>query len=313
MTEYEHIKIELPKKVDDEGNVIREGIDGNYAVISLNRPDQLNALQTKTVKEVFLALEDMEADKDIRCVVLRGTKDFTKKPAFSAGADLATGFGKGISPKVPSDMMLAMQQKLRYYDLIEAFPKPLIAAVDGFALGGGCELTLVCDFVIATKRSNFGFPEIHRGIFPANGGTQRMIRHIGLARTVKMIFFGEQHSAEQMHNWGYVLFVAEAGDEFENLVHEKAKWIGEMPTTSFIVIKKALKFGSQVPVKIGLQFEQFGFGLNSGSSDVAEGISAFNRRVKCPECKGKGKINEEPCPNCKGRRRIRDTPKYKGF
>ena len=314
MVEYEHIVLELPKKVDEEGNVIREGIDGNYAVISLNRPDALNALQTKTVKEVYLALESVEADKDVRYVVLRGTKNITKKPAFSAGADLSAGFGEGLSPTVAGDMMLAMQQKIRYYNLIEAFPKPLIAAVDGFALGGGCELTLACDVVIATKRSNFGFPEIHRGIFPANGGTQRMRRHIGLARTIKMIYFGDQIPAEQMHEWGYVSYIAEEGDEFEKLVHEKAKWLGDMPTTSLMIIKKALKYGTQAALDVGLQFEMIGFGLNSTSSDVTEGIVAFNKRVKCPECKGKGKLEDgTTCSNCGGRKRIRATPQYKGY
>ncbi len=308
MVEFKQLKIELPNT--KEGGTI----DGNYAVISLNRPDALNALQTETLKEIYLALEEMETDKDIRCVVLRGTKDFTKKPAFSAGADLATGFGKGLSPTVAADMMLAMQQKIRYYNLIEAFPKPLIGAVDGFALGGGCELSLVCDIIIATKRAIFGFPEIHRGIFPANGGTQRMARHIGQARAMKMIYFGEQFSGEQMHDWGYVSFLTEEGDEFEKVIAEKAKFLGSAPTTSLAIIKKAVKYGTQAGLDVGLQFEMMGFGLNSTSSDVAEGISAFNRKVKCPQCAGKGKFEDgTTCPNCKGAKRIRDSPKYKGF
>ena len=251
MAEYQHIKIDWPKS--KEGGTI----DGNYAVISINRPDKLNALQVLTVKEIANALETMELDPDVRCVVLRGTKDFTKKPAFSAGA---------------------MYRRHKYYDLIEEFPKPLIAAVDGYALGGGCELSLVCDLVIASKRSFFGFPEIIRGIFPANGGTQRMIRHIGLARTMKMLYFGERVSAEQMYDWGYVGFLAEEGDEFENLVHEKASWLGNAATTSLAIIKKATKFGTQVPLKIGLLFEQLGFGVNSASSDVQEGIMSFLKR-----------------------------------
>ncbi|MBN1801150.1 MAG: enoyl-CoA hydratase/isomerase family protein [Candidatus Lokiarchaeota archaeon] len=304
MVEYEHIKVTLPK----------DGIDGNYAVIELNRPDMLNALQTKTVKEIHMALEKLEVDKSVRCVVLRGTKDFTKKPAFSAGADLVGGFGEGIQPNIVSDMMLSMQQKLRYYNIIDAFPKPIIAAVDGFALGGGCELTLVCDIIIATNRAVFGFPEIHRGIFPANGGTQRMIRHLGQARVMNMIYFGENVPAQKMHEWGYVSYLTEPGEEFEKVVHQKAKMLGALPTTSLMIIKKAVKFGTQSALSVGLNFEQIGFGLNSASSDVMEGINAFNRRVACPKCGGKGSLDDgSTCPVCKGAKKVRDTPKYKGY
>ncbi len=272
MAEYQHIIIDWPKS--KEGGTI----DGNYAVISINRPDKLNALQVLTVKEIADALETMDLDPDVRCVVLRGTKDYTKKPAFSSGADLSASFGEGVRPNIPIHMMHAMYMRHKYYDLIEEFPKPLIAAVDGYALGGGAELTLVCDLVIASKRSFFGFPEIVRGIFPANGGTQRMVRHIGLSRTMKMLYFGERVSAEQMYDWGYVSFFAEEGDEFENLVHEKASWLGNAATTSLAIIKNAAKFGTQVPLKIGLLFEQLGFGVNSASSDVQEGIMSFLKR-----------------------------------
>jgi len=99
-----------------------------------------------------------------------------------------------------------MYLRHKYYDLIEEFPKPLIAAVDGYALGGGLELVLVCDLVIASKRSQFSFPEIKRGIFPANGGTQRMIRHLGKMRLNRMMYFGEYFSASEMYEWASYLF-----------------------------------------------------------------------------------------------------------
>ncbi|NHJ25016.1 MAG: enoyl-CoA hydratase/isomerase family protein [Candidatus Lokiarchaeota archaeon] len=249
--------------------------DGNYAVISINRPDKLNALTTDTLREIYEAMEQFEVDSSVRCIVLRGTKNVTKKPAFSAGADLAAGMGKGLKPNIPSHMAIGMQQKHKYYTLIEQFIKPVIAAVDGFALGGGCELTLVCDIVIATRRSSFGFPEIARGIFPANGGTQRMARRVGVARALKMCLFGQPESAETMHNWGYVSFLCNEGEEFEKLIHEKASWLGNAATTSLYVIKKAVKFGTQIPIEIGNIFEMLGFGVNAGSKDVNEGIMAF--------------------------------------
>jgi enoyl-CoA hydratase/carnithine racemase len=258
--------------------LVEKNEEGNYAVISLNRPDKLNALHNDLLKELVDALESMELDPKARCIVLRGTKDFTKKPAFSAGADLSAPMGTGIKPNIPAHMSYAMDVKHRMYDWIERYSKPIIAAVDGYAFGGGCELTLVCDIVIATKRSAFGFPEIERGIFPANGGTQRMASRIGLNRALKMTYFGQPESAETMHEWGYVSFLANEGEEFEKLVHEKASWIGHAATTSLYVIKKAVKFGTQVPLSVGLQFEQLGFGVNAASTDVTEGINAFLRK-----------------------------------
>jgi len=276
--EYSHIKVESPKS--EGGNV-----EGNYAVISLNRPDKLNAITLKTLREIVNALESMELNSNIRCVVLRGTKNYTKKPSFSTGADLSNPFEPGIKPNIPIHMTYAITLLHTCFDLIEKFPKPLICAVDGFALGGGCELSLVCDIVIASKRSTFGFAEILRGIFPSGGGTQRIVRNLGFARSLEMLYFGKRYSAEEMFKWGYVSFIAEEGEEFENLVHEKAKELGNSATTSLSIIKKCLRFGTQVPISIGLQFEQLGFGVNSAASDVQEGIKAFLRK-KNPKYEG---------------------------
>ena len=281
---FDHILVELPREVDKDGNVIREGIDGNYAVISINRPDKLNAIQHKTIKEIADALVDLELNSEVRCVVLRGTKDYTKKPSFSTGADLSSPLDPRIKPNIPAHMTLLIHQYHRSFDSMDAFPKPLLAAVDGYALGGGSELALICDLIISSKRSVFGFSEIQRGIFPSAGGTQRMIRNIGLARATQMLFLGEQHSAEQMYEWGFVNFLVE-NDKFEERVHEIAKKIGNSATTSLMVIKKCIRFGSQVPLNVGLQLEQLGFGVNSAAEDVAEGIRAFLRR-KEPNFKG---------------------------
>ena len=264
--EFEHLKVEM-----------RE--DGNYAVISINRPDKLNALQTRTLKEIAGALEPMEMNDNIRCVVIRGTKDFTKKPAFSAGADLSSAPLPNMDPKNPRHRSHAMHVKHKYYNLIEAFHKPIIAAVDGFALGGGLELVLVCDIVIATNRSVFGLPEVNRGIFPANGGTQRLVRSLGLMQVKKMMFFGDHYTAKQMNDLGFVAFLV-SEEKFEEIVHEKASWLGNAATNSLFVIKKCVQYGSQVPLNVGLQFEQFGYGVNSQSKDVNEGITAFFEKRK---------------------------------
>ncbi|MFX1277880.1 MAG: enoyl-CoA hydratase/isomerase family protein [Promethearchaeota archaeon] len=274
LNEFEHVKIEKVK-------------EGNYAVLSINRPDKLNALQNKTLYEIAKALESVEVDPSVRCVVLRGTKDFTKKRAFSAGADLSARGDRSV----PLDMDNirhrghAMYLRHKYYDLIEEFPKPLIAAVDGYALGGGLELVLVCDIVIASKRSQFGFPEIKRGIFPGNGGTQRMARHIGKMRVNRMMYFGEHLSAELMNEWGFISFLVD-DDKFEEFVHEKASWLGNAATNSLYVIKKCINFGTQVPLNVGLQFEHWGYALNTSTKDSAEGVRAFNEKRE-PKFEGK--------------------------
>ena len=311
---FEHIKIDWPPLKDGEGNVIREGtIDGNYAVISINRPDRLNALTEQTVAEISRALRILEMDGSIRAVVLRGTKDFTKKPAFSAGADLAAMVDPRLKMNVPMHMSMAMRIRHREYDEMEQFSKPFIAAVDGFALGGGFEIVLTCDIIIASDRAIFGTPEIHRGIFSSNGGVTRLTERIGLNRALRVGYFGEQFDAKTMHDWGLVTWMAPAGDEFEKLVHEKAKWLGDAPTTALFIIKKCVKFGTRYP-QLGIMMEQLGFGVNSASFDSKEGIAAFNRKVRCPVCNGKGKMEDgSTCENCGGRKRIKDTPHFKGL
>ena len=269
---FEHVKIE---KVEE----------GNYAILSINRPDKLNALQNQTLREIAEALETVEVDQSVRCVVIRGTREFTKKPAFSAGADLSSRGDSRLDLENLRHRSHAMYLRHKYYDLIEEFPKPLIAAVDGYALGGGLELVLVCDIVIASKRSEFGFPEIRRGIFPGNGGTQRMIRHLGKMRVNRMMYFGEHFTAEQMNEWGFISFLID-DDNFEEFVREKASQIGNSATNALFVIKKCVQYGTQVPLNVGLQFEHWGYALNTTSQDVIEGITAFLEK-RIPKFQGK--------------------------
>jgi len=260
--QFQHIKVELPEI--SGGNIPR-----NYAIISLNRPDKLNAITVQTLEEIVVALYSMELDSEINCVMLRGTKHFTKKPSFSTGADLSSPFKPGIKPNIPIHMTYAMYLFHKSFNIIEQFPKPLIAAIDGFALGGGCELSLVCDIIVASKRSTFGFSEILRGIFPAGGGTQRMVRHIGLARATRMLFFGERFSAEQMHKWGYVHFLVK-NENFEDFIIKIMEKISSLSTKSQYVAKKTLKFGTQAPLKIGSKIAELGAGLNPPSDKSEE-------------------------------------------
>ena len=147
------------------------------------------------------------------------------------------------------------------------------------------ELVLVCDIVIASKRSQFGFPEIKRGIFPGNGGTQRMIRQLGKMRANRMTYFGEHLTAEKMDEWGFISFLVD-DDKFEDFVHEKASWLGNAATNSLYIIKKCTQYGTQVPLNVGLQFEYWGYALNTTSKDALEGVRAFNEKRQ-PKFEGK--------------------------
>ncbi|TXT67263.1 MAG: 3-hydroxypropionyl-coenzyme A dehydratase [Promethearchaeota archaeon] len=257
-TLLEHIKVEIPTTCGGT-------LGGEYAIISLHRPDKLNAITIQTLEEIVFALNSMELDERIKCVMIRGTKNYTKKPSFSTGADLSSPFSPEIKPNIPIHMSHAMYLFHKRFNIIEQFPKPLIAAVDGYALGGGCELTLVCDIIMASIRSTFGFSEILRGIFPAGGGTQRLVQNIGLARSVRMLYFGERYTASEMFKWGYIHFLIK-NHQFEEKIHAFMERISALPINTLFIIKKCLKFGTQIPFLIGTQLEQLGFGLNSTSS-----------------------------------------------
>ena len=279
----ENIILELPRKRNEKGEITEEGIDGNYAVISINRPDRLNAITLQLINEISEVLRDLELNSNVRCVVLRGVKEYTKKPSFSVGQDLSSVLPPTIQPNIPMSMSNLIHIYHRAFDEFEQLSKPLIAAIDGFALGGGTEISLMCDIVIASRRSVFGLTEVLRGIFPAGGGTQRLAKRIGLNRALRVLFFGEMFPAEQMYQWGLVNFLVE-DNEFEEKVQEKAKWLGNAATTALFNIKKCIKFGTRYE-QLGLIMEQFGAGINSASSDRAEGRKAFLGK-KEPNYKG---------------------------
>lgn len=249
---------------------------GHYLTISINRPNSLNTLTTNVLIEIAKLLQCAEKEQKIRCVVLRGTKNYSKKPAFSVGADLKSEYflNQNISLDEREHYML---EKIRAYDRIEEFNKPLIAAIDGFAFGGGLELALTCDLVVASKRSLLGFPEIKHGLFPTNGGTQRMIKHIGLNRTKKMIYFGDFYAPDILEKWGFITEVCE-NTNIEEIVHDYASKLGNSPTIALKYAKKSINFGTQIPSYIGLHFESMGFGINTSSNDFEEGVTAFQNR-----------------------------------
>ncbi|MBY8983404.1 MAG: enoyl-CoA hydratase/isomerase family protein [Candidatus Lokiarchaeota archaeon] len=272
---FNNIKVELPKNIDRDN---KGKIEGNFAIISLNRPDQLNAITQETLIEIKTFLEKVEFYPEVRCVVLRGTKFFTKKPSFSSGIDLNQFPEPNIKPKKPYHKLYSTYLLHKYFNFIEKYPKPLIAAIDGYAIGGGCELALCCDIIIASKRSTFGFSEILRGIFPAGGGTQKMVKNIGLARTMKMFYFGELLSAEEMFNWGYVSYLVN-DDEFEKYIYDKANRLANTPTIALLMIKKFAKLKTDIISDFSLQLELKNYEKDiSSDKNIMELITLFSEK-----------------------------------
>ncbi len=244
--------------------------------ITLNRPHRLNTMTVEMIGELGAALTDLEADKDIRCAVITGAGE----KAFSAGADV-TAF-TGITPATAVDASMKMATLTSQ---IETLAKPVIAAINGYALGGGLELALACDFRIASVNAQMGQTEVKLGLIPGWGGTQRLPRIVGLAKAKEMIMLGDRITAEEALRIGLVNKVV----PYDKLLDETksfAKNFVDGPPIALKAAKHALNFGTQVPLDVGLKLESEAFGIVLSSKDVMEGISAFMSKRK-PEFKGK--------------------------
>ena len=243
--------------------------------VTLNRPHRLNAVTLEMADELSHALDEAEADKDVRCVVMIGAGD----RAFSVGADV-TMFA-GMTPVAAIDGSMKGQDLTRK---IESLSKPVIAAINGFCLGGGLELAVACDFRIAAEHAELGQPEIRLGVLPGWGGTQRLARTIGLAKAKELIMLGDRIPAQEALRIGLVHKVVpmqKLKEESKSL----AKKFVDGPPIALKLAKHSLNFGTQVPFDIGLKIESEAFGILSATKDVIEGVSAFMEKRK-PEFKG---------------------------
>ena len=244
--------------------------------LTLNRPHRLNTLTSEMIDEMSSALNDFEADKEIKCIVITGTGD----KAFSAGADV-TAF-TGVTPATAVE---ASSKGQALYTRLERIGKPVIASLNGYALGGGLEMASACDFRIASEDAQLGQPEINLGLIPGWGGTQRLVRLVGLAKAKHMILLGDRISAEEAAKIGLVnMVVPKAKLHEETLAF--AKRLADGPPVALKLAKEALNFGSQVPLDVGLKLEAAAFGIVMSTKDVMEGVSALMSKRK-PEFKGK--------------------------
>lgn len=244
--------------------------------IILNRPHRLNAFNDVLMEELSDILDTAEKDPSVRCVVITGEGD----RAFSAGADV-TMFPKA-TPVKAEEFSRAGQ---KVFGKIEEMSKPVIAAINGFALGGGLELALACDFRVAAEHAELGSPEINLGLIPGWGGTQRLVRAVGLTKAKELVMLGNRLKAEEALKIGLVNRVVHY-EKLRDDVRELAKKLSEGPPVALKYAKHALNFGTQVPLETGLRLESGLMGLTFSTEDLKEGVEAFMSRRKA-EFKGK--------------------------
>jgi enoyl-CoA hydratase len=244
-------------------------------LITINRPDKRNALNIKTREEGAALLDELRNDASINVVVITGAGD----KAFIAGADI--GEFAGRTAMMQRDVMTSRS----LFTAIDTFPKPIIAMINGYCLGGGCELALACDIRVASETASFGQPEINLGIIPGGGGTQRLTRLVGEGKAMEMILTGEILDAKSAFQIGLVNHVV-PHDELKARTMEIAKRIAEKSPIALSLAKEAVKLASRSSLDEGLRREVDLFALCFSTEDKNEGVSAFLEKRK-PEFKGR--------------------------
>jgi enoyl-CoA hydratase len=252
---------------------VTEQYQPGIALIQLNRPKELNALNPQLMQEVRDTLQHLDKNEQVKVIIITGNDQ-----AFAAGADI-----KQMADKSAIDMQIMDQ--FSTWDQIRKTKKPIIAAVSGFALGGGCEFVMTCDMVIASETAKFGQPEIKLGTIPGAGGTQRLTKAIGKAKSMELILTGRFLSAQEAHFYGLVNKVVPVEMYMHEAV-ELAKEIAQMSSIAVQLAKEAINRSFETQLDEGLMFERKNFYLTFASEDQKEGMKAFTEKRK-PVFKGK--------------------------
>ena len=255
MTDFEYLSITKHEEI---------------AIVTIDRQKKLNALNTLLLKELEQGFTRLSEDDELQGVILTGLGD----KAFVAGADIEELADLDIQTG-----MRGSEEGQRVFSLIEKFPRPVLAAINGYALGGGCELALACHLRIASTNAKFGFPEVSLGIIPGFGGTVRLSRLIGLGRAVEMVLTGDMISADRAQDFGLVSAVV----ELEDLLTESKNFLSRITRHSPSAVQKAIQslyFAYDSRTVEALNMENDLFGQLSGSEDMKEGISAFLEKRK---------------------------------
>ncbi|MFZ5652212.1 MAG: enoyl-CoA hydratase-related protein [Bacillota bacterium] len=250
--------------------------EGHIAVVAFNRPDAMNALSTQTAKDLLAALEELELDRDVFAAVLTAEGD----KAFCVGADL-----KERKTMSRDEMKRQRALFVKTFTAVAQFPKPLVAAVNGFALGGGCEFALCCDFIIASEKAAFGLPEVGLAIIPGGGGTQLMPRVIGRNKAKELIFTGRRISARDALDIGLVNHVA----PHEKLMEKTMEIMQEITKNGPIALqqaKRSINLGVELDLNTALALEAECYNVCLATEDRDEGLKAFNEKRK-PVYKGR--------------------------
>ena len=247
--------------------------DGATAVVQMNRPTTLNALNDEVMGGVVRALVELDADDGVRCIVLAGGER-----AFAAGADI-----NELAAATP--ISLYESRRIDRWDVIRALRTPLIAAVSGYCLGGGCELAMTCDLIVASETAQFGQPEINLGVLPGAGGTQRLTRAVGKSLAMDVILTGRFLSADEALRAGLVARVV-AKEAWLDEAKRVAREIASKSPVSVRLAKEAVDKAFDAPLSVGLEYERRAFSLARAAEDATEGLNAFIEKRK-PDFKGR--------------------------
>lgn len=249
-------------------NNILATIDGGVGVITLNRPKALNALNSELLQELVTALEGWDRDDAVRAIVLTGSDR-----AFAAGADIKEMSGQSYMDMYKANFFAAAN------DRIVAIRKPIIAAVAGWALGGGCELAMLCDFIIAADTAKFGQPEINLGVMPGIGGTQRLTRFVGKSKAMEMCLTGRNMDAAEAERAGLVSRVVPAADLMAEAM-KAAHTIAGKSLPIVMMTKETLNRAYETTLSEGVRYERRVFHSMFATEDQKEGMAAFSEKRK---------------------------------
>ncbi len=242
--------------------------DEHVGIVTLNRPQERNALNFQLISELIDALEAFDNDQEIRCIIITGAGE----QAFAAGGDI-----KEMVAQSPATMLASGFDD--WWKRIRRIRKPLIAAVGGYALGGGCELAMHCDLIVAAENARFGQPEILIGVIPGAGGTQHLPRTLGKYRAMEIVLTGEQVTAQEMAKRGLVNRVVPRGHHLHEAL-QLAKTIAEQATLAVLLAKASILAAFETSLEEGLNIEHQNFSLLFASQDRREGMQAFIEKRK---------------------------------
>lgn len=242
--------------------LVESSRDGHVALLRLNRPEARNALSPEVMETLAAELEQLDPDPGVRCIVIAGSDK-----VFAAGADI-----KALSERSFAEAL--SHPSASFWRRVAAIKTPLVAAVSGFALGGGCELALACDMIVASDTARFGQPEITLGIIPGGGGTQRLARVLGKQLAMEYVITGRQFDADMAHEMGLVNKVAKKNRWLEEAM-ELARTVAERPPIAVRLGKQAVLAAEETALSAGLETERRLYEIAMATEDRVEGMQAF--------------------------------------